>query len=50
MKHIYFQSDKTEILLARITEEEKRAKEFDEISENSYIQKSHIMDNYNYSK
>jgi hypothetical protein len=50
MKYTYFREDKTETLLNRITEEEKRTKEFDEILENSYLEKSHIMDCYNYSK
>jgi len=50
MKYIYFQSDKTETLLNRITEAEKETKEFDEILDNSYLEKSHIMDCYNYSK
>ena len=50
MKYTYFREDKTETLLNRITEEEKRTKELDEISNNSYLEKSHIMDCYNYSK
>ena len=50
MKYTYFQADKTESLLNRITEAEKKTKEFDEILENSYLEKSHIMDCYNYSK
>lgn len=50
MKYIYFKEDKTRELLKHITEAETKVKEFDEISENNYIQKSHILDTYNYSK
>ena len=50
MEYTYFKEDKTESLLNRITEAEKKTKEFDETLDNSYIEKSHVMDCYNYSK
>ena len=42
--------EKTEKLLKKIEKEERQNKEIDEILENSYIAKSHIMDAYNNSK